>query len=98
LPPASVFLTQDESINFLKKEKLNMNEEPPQIFQLTEDDELFQSYVEGELRKAGIALQRFDKDRPNNYTVTTDKKIPEEIMSGICQHATSKGSTIKFRP
>jgi len=54
--------------------------------------ELVKVYIEGELKKAGITLQQFNIDG----NVTTDKKVPEEIMSSIRQYAASKGITIKF--
>lgn len=53
---------------------------------------LVQVYIEGELKKAGIKLKQINIDG----TVTTDKEVPEEIKSNICQYAAYKDITIKF--
>jgi len=59
--------------------------------------ELVGIYIRSELEKAGVTLRQMNIDFLNNTcTVTTDKKILEEIMSNICQYAASKGITVKF--
>ena len=69
-----------------------MREEIPQSFPQSNDTELVQEYVRSELEKKGIALQQFNIDG----TVTTDKNVPDEIMSDLSQYASNKGFTIKF--
>ena len=71
-----------------------MREESPQSFPCPEQNnaELVHVYIESELKKVGIELQQINI----NGTVTTDKNVPEEIMSSIRQYAASKGITIEF--
>lgn len=74
-----------------------MREESPQSFPRPDPYELIYEDIDSELQKAGIRLERTDSDRPNNTcTITTDKKVPEEVMSSIRQYADYKGITIKF--
>lgn len=72
-----------------------MKEESPQSFPLPSKDELTHVYIESELKKAGINLQWISTDG-NVITVTTDRKVPEETMSNICEDAAYHGFTIKF--
>jgi hypothetical protein len=55
-----------------------MREEFPQSFPLPSNAELTHVYIESELKKAGINLQRIGVDG-NVITVTTDKKIPKKL-------------------
>lgn len=72
-----------------------MREESPESFPLPNDPELIYAYIQPELRKAGINLQKFSKDG-NVITVSTDMEVPEKIKSNICHCAACKGITIKF--
>ena len=69
-----------------------MREESAQSFPRQNYRELVGVYIESELKKEGIELQEISI----NGTVTTNKKVPEEIMSSIRQYGASKGITIKF--
>ena len=69
-----------------------MREEYPESFPQQNDFELVHVYVESELKKVGIELQQINIDG----TVTTDKEVPEEIVSSIRQYAANKGITIEF--
>jgi hypothetical protein len=72
-----------------------MTEESPQSFPLPNPADLVYVYIESELKKAGIGLKKIETlDR--TVTVTTDTKVPEEIMSSIRQHVGSKGFAINF--
>ena len=74
-----------------------MREESAQSFPRQSKHELVSAYIESELKKVGIELQQINIDiLNNNCTVTTDKKVPEEIMSNISEYTDSKGITIKF--
>ena len=56
-------------------------------------------YIRSELKKAGITVQGNGIDIPNKkFTVTTDKKVPEDIMSNLREYVENKGFTIKFLP
>jgi hypothetical protein len=71
-----------------------MREECPQIFpdpQQNKIDQLF-AYIKWKLEKAGINPREIAIDG----SVTTDKKVPQEIMANIRQNAASYGLTIKF--
>jgi len=71
-----------------------MREEFSQSFpQQNDAEQLVHVYIESELKKAGINLQQYNII---DGTVTTDKKIPEEIMSNIRRYAAYKNITIKF--
>jgi aerobic-type carbon monoxide dehydrogenase small subunit (CoxS/CutS family) len=70
-----------------------MREESSQGFPRQNNAELVHVYIESGLKKAGINLQQYNII---DGTVTTDKKIPEEIMSNICRYAAYKNITIKF--
>lgn len=73
-----------------------MNEEPIQ-FPLPNPVDLIRTNIESELTKAGIALQQIGADiTDKNFTVTTDKEVPEEIKSSIRKYAEYKGFTIEF--
>jgi hypothetical protein len=72
-----------------------MREEPPQSFPLPNDAELTHVYIESELKKAGINLQRISVD-DKVITITTDKKIPKKTMSNIREDAAYHGFTTKF--
>ena len=72
-----------------------MREESPQSFPLPNNVELIHVYVESELKKVGINLQRIGIDG-NVITVTTDKKVPGKTMSNIREDAAYKDLTIKF--
>ena len=69
-----------------------MREEPVQSFPLPNEHELVHTYIKTELENEGIELQQINIDG----IVTTNKKVPEEIMSRICQYAANKGITVKF--
>jgi hypothetical protein len=69
-----------------------MKNESPQGFSRPNNIELVSVYIVSELKKVGINLQRID----SGLTITTDKKVPEKVMSNIRQYAVSKGMTIKF--
>ncbi len=71
-----------------------MIEETSQSFPPANPIGLINGYIESELEGAGINLQRISAEG-NVITVTTDKKVPEEIMSGIRQLAASYGFTVK---
>jgi len=72
-----------------------MREESAQSFPRPNDRELVDVYIKSELKTAGIELQRLSINGTNG-SVTTDKKVPEEIMSSIREYADYKGITIKF--
>lgn len=74
-----------------------MTEESPQSFPQPNQAGLIYAYIKSKLEKAEITLQRIDMDILNNTcTVTTDKKVPEQVMSNVREHVASKGITIKF--
>ena len=73
-----------------------MNEEPNQ-FPLPNPVDLISADIGSELTKAGIKVQRIGTDiTDKNFTVTTDKKVPEEIKSRIRKYAENYGFPIKF--
>ncbi len=73
-----------------------MNEEPIQ-FPLPNPVDLISTYIESELTKAGITVQRIGTGiTDKNITVTTDKEVPEEIKSSIRKYAEYKGFIIEF--
>ena len=72
-----------------------MTEESPQAFPEPHAAELIHVYIKSELEKAGIDLQKIGIiDR--TVTVTTDTKVPEEIISSMREHVGPKGFTINF--
>ena len=73
-----------------------MREEPLQFPQANEPDTIG-GIITYYLRSAGITVQKIGIGN-NNFTITPDKKIPEEIMSNIRMSVESKGFTIKFLP
>jgi len=63
-----------------------------------ESAKLVHVMIESELQQVGISLQRSEVDTDfKNYLVTTDKKVPDEVISKICQYAAYKGMAVKFR-
>ncbi len=73
-----------------------MNEEPNQ-FPLPNPVELIQTNIESELTKAGITIQRIGAGiTEKNFTVTTDKEVPEEIKSSIRKYAENYDFIIEF--
>lgn len=70
-----------------------MREEPDEGIALPNGDELAWIYIESEIEIAGIQVQQISADD----TITTDREVPEEIMSRICEYAADKGITIRFR-
>jgi hypothetical protein len=74
-----------------------MTEQYPQSFPLPNPVELVCIHTRAELEKAGIILQEINIDIVNKTcSVTTDKKVPEAIMSDIREYAQSKGITVQF--
>lgn len=74
-----------------------MNEESPQSFPLPSPVLLIGTIVMADLIKAGIKVQQYGGDGlKKNFTVTTDKEVPEEIKSSIREYAENYGFTIKF--
>lgn len=69
-----------------------MREEPDQGILLPTEHELAWIYIKAELESAGIEVQRISVDD----TITTNKEVPEEIMSRIREYAADKGITLKF--
>ena len=50
------------------------------------------------LMKAGIPVRQYGGDSlKSNFTVTTDKEVPEEIKSSISEYAKAYGFTIEFK-
>ena len=80
---------------FLKKEKCKMREESPQSSPQENIVELVHVCIQSKLRQVGINLLQVNKD-DSVITVITDKEVPKEIKSDICQYAKGKGFTIKF--
>ena len=74
-----------------------MTEEYPQSFPLPQqnDVQLVCNDIKLTLEREGIDSQRIIIDGIV-ITVSTDKKVPEEIKSSIRQHAAYKGITINF--
>ena len=53
--------------------------------------------ITSDLKKVGITVQQNGIDiLKKDFTVTTDKKVPEEIISSIREYVENKGFTIKF--
>lgn len=75
-----------------------MREESPHSFPRPEQNnaELVHGYIESELKKEGISLQRINILN-KTFTVTTDMDVPEEVKSNICQYSAYKGITVKFQ-
>lgn len=74
-----------------------MREESAQSFPRQNNYEIIYGYIDSELKKAGIILERLKTDVPNNTCiVTTNIEVPVEIMSNIREHVENKGFTIKF--
>ena len=74
-----------------------MNEEPPQSFPLPSPVLLIGTIVMADLIKAGIKVQKYGGDGlKKNFTVNTDKEVPEEIKSSIRKYAENYGFTIEF--
>ena len=71
-----------------------MNEEPIQ-FPPANDPDTIGGIITSYLRSAGITVQKIGIGN-NNFTITPDKKVPEEIMSNIRMSVESRGFTIKF--
>ena len=73
-----------------------MNEEPNQ-FPLPNPVELIEVTITSDLRKAGITVLRIGVDiSSKNFTVTTDKEVPEENKSSNRKYAENYGFTIEF--
>ena len=73
-----------------------MNEESPQFAQPRAVD-LIGIIIMTDLIKAGITVQQYGIEIPNkNFSVTTDKEVPEEIKSSIRKYAENYDFTIKF--
>ena len=73
-----------------------MREESPQ-FPQPNAVELLEVTITSDLKKAGITVQRNSIEiLDNNFTVTADQKVPEDIMSSIREYVENKGFTIKF--
>jgi len=70
-----------------------MREEPVQSFPLPNECELAYIFIKTELENAGIEVQRTSVDD----TITTNKEVPEELKSRVCECAADKGITLKFR-
>lgn len=74
-----------------------MNEESPQSFPLPSPVLLIGTIVMADLIKAGIKVQKYGGDGlKKNFTVNTDKEVPEEIKSSIRKYAENYGFTIEF--
>lgn len=85
-------------VHSVRKGKWKMTEESPQSFPRfppPDPVEIVLEIIKLELGKEGINIQQINLDG-NVITVTTDKKVPEEIISKICQCASAYGLTIKF--
>jgi hypothetical protein len=72
-----------------------MREESPQSFPPADPVGIVDGIIRLKLGQEGINIQR-SRICGNVITVTTDKKVPEEITSEILKIATSYGLTIKF--
>ena len=77
-----------------------MNEESPQSCPPANnkeyDAELVLNHIKLELQKKDIAA-KLGKDISNkNLTVTTDKKVPEEMMLSQRKFAENKGFNVEF--
>lgn len=73
-----------------------MNEEPNQ-FPQPNPVELIEVTITSDLRKAGITVQRIGVDiSSKNFTVTTDKEVPEGNKSSNREYAKYYDFTIKF--
>ncbi len=73
-----------------------MNEESPQ-FPLPNPILLIGIVIMSDLIKAGITVQQYGgDDLKKNFTVTTDKEVPEEIKTSIRKYAEYYGFTIEF--
>lgn len=64
-------------------------------FPQANDPNTTRGIITSNLRDAGIKVQKFGILN-NNFTVTTDKKVPEEIMSSIRKSVENRGYTIEF--
>ena len=73
-----------------------MKEESPQFPQPRAVD-LIERTITSDLKKVGLTVQQNGIDiLKKDFTVTTDKKVPEEIISSIREYVENKGFTIKF--
>lgn len=51
-----------------------------------------------ELERAGISLQIGEIDiGSKNYVITTDKKVPKEVVAEVCEYAFYRGIAVKFQ-
>ena len=62
-------------------------------------DELVHVYIQSELDKVGIKLNQICTDGTDDTVVIviTDKEVPEETKSNICEFADDKVRTIIFK-
>lgn len=77
-----------------------MIEEQVKSFPLPNEYELVHIGIKSELEREGIELQRIGIDGPvtiDRIVVTTDKEVPEKIMSRIREFAEDKGITVRFK-
>jgi hypothetical protein len=72
-----------------------MSEDRPRSFPRQNSCELVQVYTKTTLEKAGFTLQRISKEGIV-FTVSTDKRVPDNIISNIRQYASIKGFTVNF--
>ena len=63
------------------------------------DDELVNVYIQSELDKVGININRIGTDSTDRTVVTviTDKDVPKETKSNTRLYAADKGRTIEFQ-
>jgi len=74
-----------------------MREESPQSFPQENIVKLVHVCIQSKLRAAPVEINLLQVNRDDSViTVITDKEIPKEIKSDICQYAKGKGFTIKF--
>jgi len=74
-----------------------MNEESPQSIPLPDPVQLIGIIIMTDLIKAGVTVQQYGREIPDNkFTVTTDKEVPEEIKKSIRKYAENYGFSIEF--
>ena len=69
-----------------------MRKEPVESFALPNERELAYRYIKSELESNGIEVQRISIDD----TITTDKEVPEKLMSHVREFAADKVIDVKF--
>jgi hypothetical protein len=70
-----------------------MIEDQIESFPLPNEHKLVWIYIKTELEKAGIEVHQIGIDN----TVTTDKEIPEKLLSQLREYAADKGIIAEFK-